>query len=419
MINHWLQTIPSDDSDFTVISPRPDILKIILQILASAAYGVRLPFSPSTDNSRNDATSIYSDGPHPPPGYNFTFRAVSEYMSKNIHVVLLAIKIMPQWIPRSLTPFFDRQYNAFNDLGNFLDSLIQRAKTEDPSVETSNNLLSSMIRSSSTENPSHDKISGLTQRELLGNLHIFTIAGHETTATTLRFTLVLLAINPEAQSWMRRGIKKALEGEPEDPLLWDYSKLFPKLITPLCVMMETLRLYPPVVTVPKWTGSHPAKLLHKGQTYDLPPRTNVNVSATGLHYSTEYWGSDASLFKPERWDARNKESYLAANEGLKGLSGPGLEHETLHKPVRGAFIAFSDGIRSCLGKKFAQVEYVAIVTRLFHDYEVSLGRGHGEESLNEGELLRRAQQTLDGSHSVLTLALADDIPISFKRSEIA
>jgi cytochrome P450 len=41
---------------------------------------------------------------------------------------------------------------------------------------------------------------GLSDREIQGNMFIFVIAGHETTATALRFALVLLAIDPETQA---------------------------------------------------------------------------------------------------------------------------------------------------------------------------------------------------------------------------
>jgi hypothetical protein len=89
-------------------------------------------------------------------------------------------------------------------------------------------------------------------------MHIFTIAGHETTATSLRFTLLFLALHPDVQNCLHEGILEPTRGEPEDVAHWDYHRMFPKLITR--VMLEVLRLYPPVVTVPKSTSETPSPL---------------------------------------------------------------------------------------------------------------------------------------------------------------
>lgn len=73
---------------------------------------------------------------------------------------------------------------------------------------------------------------------MIGNIHVFTLAGFETTANTLRFTLVFLALHPEKQQWLRQGIKEALKGQPKDPSEWSYTEVFPNLVAPLCVMVS-------------------------------------------------------------------------------------------------------------------------------------------------------------------------------------
>ena len=176
--------------------------------------------------------------------------------------------------------------------------------------------------------------------------------------------------------------------------------------------METLRLCPPVITIPKYTGNSPSQLEYNDEMYQLPQHTNININPTGLHYNTEYWGPDAASFDPSRWDASNKDSFLARNDGTSGLSGPGLEYSTIHRPVRGAFVAFSDGFRACVGKKFAQVEFIAVLAVLFRDYEVSLARGPGE---SVEKVQERAWKALNGSKTVLTLAMEEDVPLSFRR----
>ncbi|RLM01705.1 hypothetical protein CFD26_109033 [Aspergillus turcosus] len=217
-------------------------------------------------------------------------------------------------------------------------------------------------------------------------MHIFTIAGHETTATTLRFTLLLLALHQDVRDWLYEGILEAIHGEPEDVAQWDYHRLFPKLIARLCVMLELLRLYPPVVTVPKSTSETPSPLNYQGKQVTL----NLNTSCLLI------------------WDARNQNSFLAKNASTPGPAAPGLEYPTIHKPVRGAFIPFSDGFRVFLGKKFAQVEFVAALSVLFRDYKVELA-----DDSPEGR--KDAEKVLRESISVLTLSMREDVALRFLR----
>lgn len=80
----------------------------------------------------------------------------------------------------------------------------------------------------------------------------------------------------------------------------------------------------------------------------------------------------------------------------------------MHKPVRGAFIPFSDGSRACMGKKFAEVEFVAALTVVFARYRVMLA--------DEGiEARERAERALRKSSAFLTLGMKDDVPLLFQR----
>jgi cytochrome P450 len=162
------------------------------------------------------------------------------------------------------------------------------------------------------------------------------------------------------------------------------------------------------VTVPKSTSPTPSHLDYQGKQYLLPPRANINLNACSLHYVEEYWGPDAATFNPQRWDARNQNSFLAENASTPGLAAPGLEYPTIHKPVRGAFIPFSDGFRACLGKKFAQVEFVAALSVLFRDYKVELAD-------DSPGARKDAERVLRESTSVLTLCMREDVPLRFLR----
>lgn len=167
-----------------------------------------------------------------------------------------------------------------------------------------------------------------------------------------------------------------------------------------------------MITIPKWTANGPVELEWEGEMRHIPQWTNMQLNAGGLHYDPEYWGPDATSFDPTRWDASNKDSYLAQNDGVSGLSGPGLEYPTIHRPARGAFVAFSDGLRSCVGKKFAQVEFAAILAVLLRDYEVVLAQRPGESMEKARE---RAWEIYEGSTTMLTLSMGEDVPLKFRK----
>lgn len=63
----------------------------------------------------------------------------------------------------------------------------------------------------------------------------------------------------------------------------------------------------------------------------------------------------------------------------------GLDTESLFMPVKGTYFPWSDGQRNCPGKKFVQVEFVAVIAKLFHGHRVLPERRKGESE----ELARR------------------------------
>ncbi|OJJ34477.1 hypothetical protein ASPWEDRAFT_60847 [Aspergillus wentii DTO 134E9] len=401
MIEYWVETNPAEQ--FTVENVKIDILKLTLNVICGAGFGVQMPFKPVSQTPVDDGErSIFRDSSTPPSGFKYTFRSVMGYMSENLFSVVGANMLAPKWIPRFLMPFFNNDFAAHRDLGVYLQRLMTTAKQK-PDTGVAN-LLQGMVSSKAEGSSSSAKGGSLSDLEILGNMHVLTVAGHETTATTMRFALVLLALHQDVQDWVYRSVKEVVG---ESPAEWDYATLYPKLIAPLCVMLETLRLYPPVVTTPKWTANTSCTITYLDQQYTLPPKVNINLNANGLHYSKEYWGPDAHLFNPQRWDKTNQASYLAQNDSLSGLSGPGLEYPTIHRPVRGAYIPFSDGFRACVGKKFAQVEFVAALAVLVMGYKIGLA---GDD---EKKTRRNAKRVLEESATVLTLMMGEDVPLSF------
>ncbi|KAL3482764.1 cytochrome P450 [Aspergillus germanicus] len=414
MTEYWESKYPSQEqpnSSFVLPDAREDMLELSLNVISDAGFGVKLPFKSSLTSASNDSNGLFADSASPPVGYRFTFRGVMEYMNRSMLSVFFANGVLPKWIPRRLVPFFKRDFAAHEDLGEYLHALIEKAET---AKDETHNLLERLVRSRREEQEATNKRNpGLSDSEVLGNVYIFSIAGHETTATTLRFALVLLAIHDDVQETLSREILEVLGDRPGDS---EYENTFPRLVTPLCIMLETLRLYPPVVSIPKLTPPSGAEIVYNDKIHHLPPNVRVNLNCNALHSSSEYWGLDVETWNPSRWDKRNPDSFLAKNDAVDGLSGPGLESNNIHKPHRGSFIPFSDGMRACVGRKFAQAEFVAALVVLFRKYRVTPAILEGE-SIQDSR--KRTERALQESSTFLTLSLTEKVPLRFEQRAIA
>jgi benzoate 4-monooxygenase len=79
----------------------------------------------------------------------------------------------------------------------------------------------------------------------------------------------------------------------------------------------------------------------------FPPNIVLSVPAYTIHHSTEIWGVEAESFVPERW-------------------------ERLTEKQKDAFIPFSYGPRSCVGRNVAEMELALIIGTTFRRYEFEL-----------------------------------------------
>ena len=165
--------------------------------------------------------------------------------------------------------------------------------------------------------------------------------------------------------------------------------------------------------IPK--SSHPngtSKIVYEDRIINLR-HMYVVIDSTASQRDSQYYGPDAEHFDPTRWDASNDDSFLAKNKGKKGLMAVGLDYPTIHKPERGAFQAFSDGPRGCVGRKFGQVEFVAVISAILRDFRIELAVKDGS---TWDQAANSAWNSLDRSNSSLALGVSEDIPmVLFRR----
>src|SRR6266516_2719516 len=129
----------------------------------------------------------------------------------------------------------------------------------------------------------------LTDSEVMGNLFVFTIAGHETSANSIHFSLLLLALHPEVQRKVQEELTEIFQGRPISE--WDYDCDLPRLLCGMlgAVLNEELRLIAPVITVPKTVLSVPQQLIINGKEVTVPANTLVRLCVPSVHRNAKFW----------------------------------------------------------------------------------------------------------------------------------
>lgn len=171
--------------------------------------------------------------------------------------------------------------------------------------------------------------------ELVNQVAMLFLAGHETSASALTWACYLLSMDQEVQTRARAQIDEVLaQRQPEQrdmkdlPLVWN-------------IFREALRLFPPVGFFARESAQTCPirnKQVKAGSTV---------VVAPWLMQRHRKWWKEPDAFDPDRFD---REESKAA-----------LKH---------AYFPFSMGPRVCLGAAFALQEAVLILSMLLRDFEI-------------------------------------------------
>jgi cytochrome P450 len=181
----------------------------------------------------------------------------------------------------------------------------------------------------------------MNEQQLRDEILTLLIAGHETTANLLAWTLWLVAQRPEADARLHAEAKALLAGRPgfaaADCDRMSYARM---------VILEGLRLYPP-----GWFIGRAALVDLRLGGYAVPKDTVVMMSQYVMHRDARFF-DEPERFKPERW-----------------------EGDFQDKLPRGAFFPFSAGDRHCIGEGFAWQEALLILATLIERWKFELVPG--------------------------------------------
>lgn len=249
------------------------------------------------------------------------FREFRDYQRSQPLLNLAAFFRLPRWMPRLHRRATRRRGREIRRL---ITALTEARQAEIIAGTAPDDLATKIMTTADPETGAK-----FDTDEMVDQVAIFFLAGHETSASALAWALYLLALDGATQDRLAAEADAVLgDGAPE---FADVKKLtFAR-----DVWREVLRLYPPVPMMIRET-TRPERFRNR----DIRVGSYIVLSPWHLHRNPRIW-EDPDRFDPTRWQREN------------GRAGQ-----------REAFIPFSSGPRVCTGAGFAMVEGVLLLAML-------------------------------------------------------
>ncbi|MCU1296295.1 MAG: cytochrome family protein [Acidobacteriaceae bacterium] len=256
-------------------------------------------------------------------------RALNTMMRHSAGVRLL----LPAFARRLPLPGMADVRRAVKDLRDTVSRIInvRRARSE----QDSEDLLSLLVAARDEDG------SALSVTEVRDQVLTFLLAGHETTALALSWTLYLLSQNPEAENKLHQEVATLLGHRAPN------SADVGLLIYTDFVIKESMRLYPPA-----WSLARQAAKSFEVEGYSIPADANVVMSQWILQRDPRFF-RDPVTFNPDRW-----------------------VEEACQKLPRFAYFPFGGGPRQCIGAGFAMMESVLLLATIAQRFKLRLVEHH-------------------------------------------
>lgn len=232
---------------------------------------------------------------------------------------------LPAWVP---TPGNVRYNRAMDTFDRIVADIIREHRKDPDRQDT---VISKLVAASESEGHS------LTDRQIRNEITTLLLAGHDTTALGLSYTLSLLAEHPDEQSRVIDEIDRVVGEETPKP------KHVGELDRTESAIKEGLRLFPP-----SYLFVRDAIDDDEIGGYRIPAGSMLVLHPWSVHRDGRFF-DDPERFDPGRW-----------TEGLEA---------DLH-PF--AYFPFSGGPRRCVGEHFAWMEMQLVLVTLLQTYRFDL-----------------------------------------------
>ena len=234
--------------------------------------------------------------------------------------------MVPMWLP---LPHQRRFRRARKELATIVDQLVDD-RLASPRADGDDVLTRLIVSSREEPDPR------VGERRMRDELVTLLLAGHETTASTLGWTLHLLDEHPDVLARLRAEVIDVLgDRQPSHADL-------ERLPYTSMVLQETMRLYPPV-----WILTRNAQADDEIGGYHVPAGSDVLICPYTLHRHPALW-PDPERFDPERFD-------------------PAL---TTNRP-RYAYIPFGAGPRFCVGSHLGLLEATIVLATIVRELRLT------------------------------------------------
>ncbi|MEL6750759.1 MAG: cytochrome P450 [Pseudomonadota bacterium] len=254
------------------------------------------------------------------------FDAFTIFERSVAHVEIKRLIFDPPWHP---TPQHDHVLDACTRIRTRLGELVDKHLAADADFH---DIAADLITA-------RDKATGegFSREELIDQLGVFFLAGHETTASALTWAFFIIATRPDVADRVRAEVAAVTDGEALD------FQHMAKLAYTRAVFKETMRLYPPIPFIPRVAAE--ATTIGKRR---IKKGAMIMIAPWVIHRHADYW-DQPDAFDPERFmGAREKEIQPSA------------------------YMPFGLGPRVCMGANFATVEATLILARLTQRYDFTV-----------------------------------------------
>ncbi len=298
-----LQRWDIDAANETVVNINLEMTRVTMSVISRAMFGIDIG-----ENFREAIVALYE---------------LLEYTSNTTNSIIDT----PLFIP---TPGNRRLKWAKRTIGDFIYKIIAQRRQEGFRDD-----LLSMLMSAK------DEATGefMSDEQLHDEVLITIFAGHETTASTLTWTLFMLAQHPEIEAKLHEELDRVLNGRsptPED---------FPNLPYTRMILDETLRLYSPVPVLARDTAA-PDEI----DGWSIPQGAMITLIPYATHRHPDFWEKPLEYY-PEHFTP-----------------------EAVAARPRYAYLPFGSGQRICIGLHFAQMEAMLILADIAQHYRARLAQ---------------------------------------------
>ncbi|MBC7976381.1 MAG: cytochrome P450 [Myxococcales bacterium] len=237
----------------------------------------------------------------------------------------------PRWVPTPANIRFKRAKQVTDDIVNRVIAERRAANAKAAPGEPGARDLLGMLMDARDDETNQ----AMTDLQLRDEVWTMIMAGHETTANALSWTLYLLARHPEAMAKVEAEVTAVLG--PRAPGFEDMAKLS----YTLAVIQESMRLYPPIWGLERKTVADDVI-----GGYPISAGTLILIFPYLVHRNPALW-PDPEVFKPERFTSGAERS-------------------------RFAYLPFGGGPRICIGNAFATMEAQIVLAMIIQRYRFAL-----------------------------------------------